>query len=211
MYNSLVIGMKFTINDFLKYKFVVFDLDNTLYNERDYLFGAYEKISEFCGATFGIDNNHIYNYLVQEFDANGRQNLFNKLIDFYKLPVDQKELLLILRTYSPMHKYELYPQSVIYLDFLIERQIPVAILTNGNELQQQNKIININWGHRLNYIKVYFAAKYAPKPAPDGLYKILTDFKLDKSEMLFVGDALVDEQCAANATVDFINILEIDK
>ena len=33
-----------------KYKLVVFDLDNTLYRETDYLFAAYRRIAERCAA-----------------------------------------------------------------------------------------------------------------------------------------------------------------
>lgn len=43
----------------------------------------------------------------------------------------------------------------------------------------------------------------APKPNPDGVRQILEAWKLDTSEVVFLGDSSVDEETARNAGVDF--------
>ena len=46
-----------------------------------------------------------------------------------------------------------------------------------------------------------FAAR--PKPAPDAVLSYLEKYKLDKDQVLFVGDSASDQMCAKGAGVDF--------
>ena len=44
------------------------------------------------------------------------------------------------------------------------------------------------------------------KPAPDGVYAVLSELKSDKSDAVYVGDADTDVKTAANAGVDFVGV-----
>lgn len=46
-----------------------------------------------------------------------------------------------------------------------------------------------------------------PKPDPEGLLKMLSLFQIEKSELLYIGDSLVDEKAAEAAGVDFCAML----
>ena len=62
------------------YTTIIFDLDNTLYNEIEYLSRAYKfignKISE-CNKQFLSQD--IYIFLIEEFKSKGRKNIYQKL------------------------------------------------------------------------------------------------------------------------------------
>ena len=55
----------------------------------------------------------------------------------------------------------------------------------------------------------YYANEIEPKPAPDGLLKIMSDHQLSAEELVFIGDADIDENCAKAAGVDFVYINEL--
>lgn len=45
-----------------------------------------------------------------------------------------------------------------------------------------------------------------PKPDPEGVFQVLGAWRMDKTEILYVGDSLVDAKTAKNAGVDFAGV-----
>jgi phosphoglycolate phosphatase-like HAD superfamily hydrolase len=43
-----------------------------------------------------------------------------------------------------------------------------------------------------------------PKPSSEGLYKIMNFFKIDKKDVIFIGDTTNDYYAALEADIDFI-------
>ena len=59
-------------------KAFVFDLDNTLYPEKDYLFQVYYMVVQFIEYQETYDHQIITKYLIDEFEKNGRAHIFDK-------------------------------------------------------------------------------------------------------------------------------------
>lgn len=49
--------------------------------------------------------------------------------------------------------------------------------------------------------------KYAYKPAPDGILEAVKRLNVDKKDVIYIGDNIVDAQAAQNAQVDFAGVL----
>ena len=65
------------------YKAIVFDLDNTIYDEIEYLKLAYHWISHRIVLSDNTKlQNEIYDFLVDEFMKNGRKNLYQKFMSY---------------------------------------------------------------------------------------------------------------------------------
>ena len=45
-----------------------------------------------------------------------------------------------------------------------------------------------------------------PKPAPEGMFRILARMRINKADVLYVGDSLVDAKTAMQAGVDFVAV-----
>ena len=63
-----------------KYDSYIFDLDNTLYDEKIYLFSAYKEIADYISSETKINSNIIFNFLIQTFSSEGRANI---LINYF--------------------------------------------------------------------------------------------------------------------------------
>ena len=74
-------------------KVIVFDLDDTLYKEIDFLKSAYSEIAE----NFGLPE--MYAYMLQRY-LDG-DNAFKCSIEKYHLPVTIEQLIEIYRTHKP--------------------------------------------------------------------------------------------------------------
>lgn len=188
-------------------KAFVFDLDNTLYPEKDYLYQVYYMVGQFIEYQETFDHQLITKYLINEFETKGRAHVFDKLIEQFNLKKEYVDnCIRLLRTARLPLKLLLFKEAEWMLNELVEHKKQIFILTNGTTDQQYNKITQIEWNGLQKHIKCYYANEIAPKPAPDGLLKIMEDHSLSPEDLVFIGDADIDENCAKAAGVEFVYI-----
>lgn len=115
---------------------VVFDLDDTLYNEIDYLKSAYKEISIKISKTALVDPQIIYNQMLKDFYD--EKNVFEAIIKKYNLSIGIDKLLIVYRNHKPNLKLSKDRKKV--LDELKERGIAIGLITDGRSKQQRSKI-----------------------------------------------------------------------
>ena len=194
----------FDILFFKKYSQIIFDLDNTLICEKDYLYSAYQSISEKLGEN-EIESQKMFLYLKNNFEFGHRTNLFNSFIITFNLsPLVLQFMLAELRSVNVVGGLNLIKEvkSILRLIKILKKEY--IIITNGNPIQQANKIRQINWDNHLQPSKVIFANEYKPKPNPEVFFMLNN---LNSSEkVLYIGDSEVDREFALNSGIDFFLI-----
>ena len=123
--------MQFSSNDV-----VVFDLDDTLYKEIDFLKSAYKEIS----GTFGLD---VSAEMFEVYRRGG--NAFKYIIERYNLKTDISSLLTQYRQHTPA--IELDKDARDFLDLLREYGVTIGIISDGRSVTQRNKIkaLGLEW------------------------------------------------------------------
>ncbi len=186
---------------------VLFDLDDTLYDERTYLDAGYTACGEAAARLYGIDAAEVAPYLRDRFRLLGRQGLFQDACACFDLPAPAIQMMIdALRTVKVASGLEIVPEMAALLRDLRDRRIPVAIVTNGNLEQQINKVAQLRPKALIEDVAVYYCARYRPKPCPDAIVAALSDHGVPPGEAVFVGDGVVDEQAAAAAKVRFVHV-----
>ena len=183
-----------------EYKLVVFDLDNTLYCETDYLFAAYRRIAELCASDPKTAEEY-YTFLCTSFVQEGRVDLFQRFKDRYAVTLTVPQMLEVLRTTECA--LTLYSAKKDLIAQLLEKGIKVAVLTNGNVQQQRQKIADLQLKELFPQVEVVYASEIESKPSPRALQLLMAQAGVLPSETLFVGDDETDCRTAANAGVDF--------
>lgn len=192
-----------------KYPVVIFDLDNTLYDECSYLLPVYRAIAQFTSQQSNDDIRVYLHFLVNMFKEEGRTKLFDKYLRFFNLDtiIKMDDLLEIQRNIRiPL---VIFDEVKLLLRYLVANHNKVYILTNGNPHQQKNKIKNLNIQDMFPQISVIYANEYIPKPSPVCLNNIIKKEKVTKEKAIFIGDSVVDKATAENARISFININKI--
>ena len=117
--------------------FVVFDLDDTLYKEVDYLISAYEEIAFFLQNIVQVDYTTLFDEMVYWYTH--KANAFQNILDKYDPSgIYMGDLLHMYRNHIPNIRLE---ESVKFtLETLKNLNIPIAIMTDGRSIQQRNKI-----------------------------------------------------------------------
>ncbi len=194
-------------NFFDPYKIIIFDLDNTLYDESTYLFPVYEKIAQFVEKNVGGVADDYSSYLMDTFRSEGHHKLFDKFMSHFNLSLEMGDLLYLLRhNEAPL---KVYDEIKDLLTYLLSNDKEVVILTNGNVEQQRNKVKNLDIQFMLPKIEVIYANIFSPKPSPFCVHKIIEERKVKRKDVIFIGDLMVDRDTAKNAGIDFINIDKI--
>jgi putative hydrolase of the HAD superfamily len=117
---------------------VVFDLDDTLYLERDYVDSGFHAVGTWCAERLGIEG---IDKLAQSLFVQGkRKNIFNAVLE--RLGVDRDtetilEMVRIYREHTPNIK--LLPDAVECLTRLEDR-VYLGLLSDGNPVSQRAKI-----------------------------------------------------------------------
>lgn len=115
----------------------IFDLDDTLYKEIDFLKSAYREIAKVVGHPEACDfmlDSYLYG-----------DNAFKCVIDKYNLSYTVKQLLVIYRNHKP--SISLDPSTVATLDVLKASGAIMCLLTDGRSVTQRNKIEALGLAH----------------------------------------------------------------
>jgi HAD superfamily hydrolase (TIGR01549 family) len=215
---------------FQDYNVVLFDLDDTLYPEIEYLKAAFAAIGQFFEKEYALNTRKVEDFLTTTFTKQGRKNLFNHCFHHFKEEIQGKkhentdlsrdyregvllenifveQCLNILRTLEIAEKIRFYPFVYKIIPQLIKQEKQIFIITNGNTTQQKNKVKHLQWNGMDASITIIFANQFAPKPSP----KVFTDFlepnfSLKNKSILFVGDAETDAEFSRNIGVDFLHV-----
>lgn len=127
----------------MKNKVVIFDLDDTLFNEIDFLISAYNEISKFLSNVQGVDKskNEIFDYMYSLYLR--KKNPFEQVISFLNIKnIKTSDLLEIYRNHLP--NISLNDDVKEVLDYLKYHKFIIGIITDGRSIQQRNKIKALN-------------------------------------------------------------------
>jgi len=199
---------KKSISDLLGYSLFIFDLDNTLYNEEDYLFQAYKVICDrYSTLEPGQDKRSLFDLMIKIYYQEGRDKLFDRFLE--TTGSDKKYMTLflsILRTFKPEKPLLINKTVLEFLHLLAEKKKNMYVLTNGNPQQQRNKIRHIEWQGLDKYINFIFAEEIARKPSPAGVFHILNVSGIRNDSAIFIGDKESDRICAEEGGVEYLDI-----
>lgn len=188
---------------------VIFELDDVLVPEKDYLLQVYYLFAQFMEYTEQLSAQLIVDFMKQEFDRVGVENIFEKTKN--KFNFNQKYQY----NFNLLHQNARLPLKLLLfknmLDFMqnlvIERK-KIFIVTIGDPEQQLNKIKQVEWNGLEKYLTVYFADEMQ-KTKAEIFQKILNDNNLTVENALVVGANKFDEQQSKLINLPYIVSLKI--
>lgn len=196
--------MKYTDIDKHKQAFI-FELDNVLYPEKDYLYQVYYLFASFLEYTELLDATVMVNLMTRTFEQEGRDAVFNRVQEKFKLDEKYRTNFnqLHLTAKLPL-KLLLYADMLQLMQDIVVDRKKIFIVTNGNPAQQLNKLKQMEWHGLEKYMVCYFANEIKPKPEPDTIDKLMSDHNLNRREIVMVGNEQADVLCAEACGIDFI-------
>lgn len=160
---------------------IVFDLDDTLYKEIDFLKSGYHYISDHLPAN-GISRNALYRQMLKEFYA-GR-DAFAYILKLY--PQFQKvQLLEWYRYHYP--DISLNDNTLATIRYLAQSKYVIGILTDGRSITQRNKIRALGLNKYVEHQNIIISEEFGSSKPHKENYNYFMNLYPDYS-FIYVGD-----------------------
>ena len=170
-------------------KAVVFDLDDTLISEKEYVESGYRHIADVIAQRFDIDKKQVFDDLMQLFRESS-QNVFNRLYDKYHIEYSKEMIIDLVNEYrGHFPDIQFYDDVFPSLNELKALGIKTGIITDGYAIAQHQKLKAVEADIYFDEIIVTdeLGRDYW-KPHPKSFELIKEKFEVDFDEIIYVGD-----------------------
>jgi putative hydrolase of the HAD superfamily len=179
---------------------VVFDLDDTLYDELDYYKSGFKAVAESLSNLVDVlSPEEIFDSLWQQFTASNHTKTFNAALDDLGISYDDQIIQRLIETYrSHLPKISLPADSAKVLRQL-SKKYTLALLTDGFLPAQQLKVQALKIE---NYFKCIIYTEQLGrqywKPSPAGFEKLIQTLNAKPQTIAYVADDQMKDFIAPN-------------
>jgi putative hydrolase of the HAD superfamily len=165
---------------------LVFDLDDTLYNELTFVKSGFQAVARFLEEKFAIPEKAGFDYLWRALPG-GRGHLFDQLLREYGLYSKKRvtACISVYRHHSPVIQLE--PDAKACLERFAA--VPKYLVTDGHKLAQRNKIRALGLENRFKHCLLThcYGVNHA-KPSPYCFLKICEWERVRPEAVVYIGD-----------------------
>ncbi|WP_183557691.1 HAD family hydrolase [Mucilaginibacter sp. SP1R1] len=185
----------------------IFELDNVLYPQKDYLYQVYYLFANLLEYTELVDAKATTNLMIDTYVAEGEHAVFDRMAENFTIAEKYRANFdnLLVTAKLPL-KLLLYQNMLSLLQEVVVDRKKLFIVTNGNVEQQVNKIKQIEWHGLEKYLTCYFAEETVSKPEPDVLHLLMQEHNLQRRDIVMIENSETDRLCAETVGIDYFNI-----
>ena len=162
-------------------KVVVFDLEDTLYKEMDFLKSGYHAVADYLMQTCGIGDLYekmLYDYL------SGVDDVFQKVLDDSHLTIDKMILIDVYRYHKPQIGLDNNVKEVL---LQLQGRCHLALITDGRSETKRNIIEALGVFDYMDWSDIYISDEVGClKTEPLSFLKIMK--KYPGCQYVYVGD-----------------------
>lgn len=175
---------------------LIFDLDDTLYDERTYVESGFRAVAHWGNEQFGWNPDRSFSTMISVLDAEGRGAVFNRWLEANG--VHSKAAIHECVKVYRHHKPDISVQESIRNLLLTLNPQPLYLVTDGHKIVQANKIdaLGIAPLFRHCYITHRYGVASA-KPSLRCFELIKARERCDWADMAYIGD---------NPSKDFVSL-----
>ncbi|MCD9486618.1 HAD family hydrolase [Photobacterium iliopiscarium] len=156
----------------------VFDLDDTLYKERDYQISGYNSIASLIHQFYQQDVNPIIKQAIKD-----KEDVLQSICNYLNLPLSVKDSLLWqYRNHIP--KLILDDETKQTLSHIEKGSLAIAILTDGRSISQRAKIASFG----LSHYDLYISEEWGKDKPDDKRFLAIMDKYPCADSFIYVGD-----------------------
>lgn len=175
----------------------IFDLDDTLYPEREYVGSGFHAVALFGREHFGLDPGRSLAVMMDTLRREGRGSVFDRWLDSHGLRSVERvrQCVRVYRHHIPQLKLD---PAVRRLLIKLRQRHRIYVVTDGHKVVQANKVAALKIDCLVD--KVYITHRYGlrhAKPSTHCFELIRRRERCKWSEMIYIGD---------NPAKDFVNL-----
>lgn len=180
-------------------KAVVFDLDDTLISEREYVLSGFNVVSKEISYRYNLDSSIVFKKMQELFDESSKE-VFNRVLEVFNVDYTKEEIIDLINIYRN-HKPEIefYDDVIPTLKELKDKGIKVGIITDGYKETQRRKLDALKCNELFDEIIITDELGrefWKPHEKP---YKMMAEkLGVELNEMAYIGDNVAKDFITAN-------------
>lgn len=193
-----------------KYNSFIFEFDDVLYPEKDYLLQVYYLFAQFIEYAEQRDAGELLAFMKSDFDSHGHEGIFERtmvhfdLDDKYRVNFD----LLMQNVRLPL-KLLLFDGPMRFLQSIAEAGKQIFLMVSGDPVMQLNKIRQTEWNGLEVHLIVYFTAEFGEQSTESNLLTIIEKDGTNATETLFVGHSSQAILINPSSEVNYLNATDL--
>lgn len=179
---------------------VLFDLDDTLYDEVDYCRSGFKAVAHFLDDTLGRgQSTALFETLWRVFESGNRTTTFNEALAALELEADASLIRSLIRVYRN-HKPNLrLPRDSRRILRELRSTYRLGLLTDGYLPAQKLKVRALKLQDCFEHILyTEHLGRAAWKPSPLGFERLLAEMNIPPHQAVYVGDNAAKDFLAPN-------------
>ena len=175
---------------------LVFDLDDTLYDELTFVKSGFHVVANYIEQSYGIKKMQCMESMLYSLQVS-RNNIFNNMLSHFDIYTKNtlSKCISLYRHHQP--QIRLYPEVEKGIPSL-HKKYPLYIVTDGNKMVQRNKISTLGLKEYAKHLFIThrYGLKHS-KPSPYCFLQIQKREKVPCEQIVYIGD---------NPRKDFVGI-----
>jgi putative hydrolase of the HAD superfamily len=173
----------------LQIKVILFDLDDTLYDEKLFVKSGFKEVSKYIADNFDINKKDFYKALIKIFNRGIRGKVFDNALDVMNIPHSSKLISEMLEIYREHHPNIRLNEDVKNLLKKLHNFLKLGIITDGYLNVQKNKVNSLSLNDYFD--NIIYTDQYGRnfwKPNVYCFELALKFFCITSNEVLYIGD-----------------------
>jgi len=165
---------------------LVFDLDDTLYEEMEFVKSGFRAVANYLYESWSVPREVGYSIMLERLEIS-REYVFDHILSKFGLSTKKRvrQCVSVYRSHAP--DIRLYADADDCLHRF--RNLSVYIVTDGNKIVQTNKLKALGLFQRVKYCYITHCYGLSnAKPSPYCFFKICSDEKVRPHDVVYVGD-----------------------
>ena len=170
-------------------KVLLFDLDDTLYDEKQFVQSGFTKVAEFVEDEFKIEKEVYYKILIDIFNRGSRGNIFNLALDRANVAYEENIIHAMVKIYREHNPKIRLDKDVKSLLRKLKGSYSLGIITDGYFEAQKKKVQALKLEELFD--SIIYMDKYGKeywKPNVLGYKLALEKFQVLPEEVIYIGD-----------------------
>ncbi len=170
-------------------KAILFDLDDTLYDEKTYVASGFRSVARDLESELGVPRDRLVEEMMSILEADGRGRVFDLVLQRHGSYCKDRvlELVDLYRHHNP--DIEPYPDVLPVLEELQRNGYPLGLITNGFHVMQKKKVSALGVAQHMDtlvYPDELGSDRWKPHPA--GFLKGLDDLDVSSENAMYIGN-----------------------
>lgn len=174
-------------------KVIVFDLDDTLYKEIDFLKSAFQQIAQLIEKKYNLQG--VFSFMMKCYYE--QKNVFQEINNNYSLAISIDTYLSLYRNHIP--NISLNAETKEILSILCQSNNTIlGLLTDGREITQKNKLISLGLNKYIYEKNIVISESFGSEKPSLNNYLYFPQKYYGNNKFMYIGDNINKDFIAPN-------------